>query len=1160
MTETIQDAAALHQAGRLDEAEAIYRAILEAEPDNPDALHLSGVVAHQRGRGADAVERIGRALELRPDDAPMHNNLAEALRVQGRIQEAVGHYRQAIELDDGFADPHNNLGVLLRAAGEIEAAAASYEAALARRPDFPEAENNLAVVLRDLGRPEDALAHARRAVELRPRYAEAHNNLANALKDLGRLTEAAGHYARAIEIRPAYGQPYSNLAHCRKYGPGDDADIARLEGLIASGGLTPDAEGEVRFALGKMHDDRGEFDAAFAEFETANRLHAPGFERAAYTGFIDGLIATFSADFFAAREGWGVESELPVFIIGLPRSGTSLVEQILASHAQVHGAGELTDIGRLAQSLRVRVRSGKRFPDSALDIQRSQAAPLAQIYLDRLRSLAPEAARITDKMPSNFLYLGFIALLYPKARVIHCRRDARDVGLSCYAQNFSHRPAFAYDLGDIGFYIREYERLMAHWQAVAPVAVLDIDYQTLIAEQESESRALVEFCGLAWDDACLAFHKSGRAVRTASSWQVRQPIYKSSAGRWQNYEPHLGPLIDALAGDGAPAVPAESEAALSGAIRGAPDAAAPRHRLGQFYRKQGRPEEAIACFEAALERDPGYLDALISLGVLREARGESPAAVELYRRALDRDGECYAALVNLANILDQGGEPNEAAALYQTAIATRKAPVEALVNFGNLLTKQGRLKEAVACYERALGLNPKNAVVHNNLANLLKNKGEIEKALDHYRRATELDPDFPIAASNLVFAMNYDGRADGPALFEAHKAWAARWADPLIAESAPHTNDPWPDRRLRVAYLSPDFWAHSVAYFMAPLLECHDRGQVELICYANARTADAMTERLREFADHWRDIRPLTDDQVAGMIRSDGIDILVDLAGHTAGNRLAVFARKPAPVQVAYLGYPATTGMRAMEYRLTDDFADPAGVADAWHSEELVRLPRGFHCFSPPADCPALAPLPARVAGHVTFGSFNNLGKVGEETVALWSAVLAALPDARFVVKSQALADPGTRSDLGARFEARGVDPARLELLGRIPGQAAHLDLYNRVDIALDTVPYNGATTSCEALWMGVPVVSLAGVTHAARVGLSLLANLGLAELVAGKADEFVAIAAGLARDLDRLEALRGGMRERMTTAPITDGAGLARAIEEAYRAMWRRWCAGRSG
>ena len=541
MTGTIQDAAQLHQAGRLDEAEAIYHAILEAEPENPDALHLSGVVAHQRGQAADAVERIGRALELRPDDAAMHNNLAEALRVQGRIQEAVEHYQQAIKLDDGFADPHNNLGILLRAAGELDAAAASYEAALARRPEFPEAENNLAVVLRDLGRPEDAIARARHAVELRPGYAEAHDNLANALKDMGRLTEAAGHYRRAIEIRPGYGQPYSNLAHCRKFGPDDDAEIARLDSLVAGGALSSEAEGEVRFALGKMHDDRGEFDAAFAEFESANRLHAPGFDRAAYTGFVDGLIDTFSAGFFAAREGWGAASELPVFIIGLPRSGTSLVEQILASHPEVHGAGELTDIGRLAQSLRVRVQSGNRFPESVLDIQQSQVAPLAQIYLDRLHGLAPDAARVTDKMPSNFLYLGFIALLYTKARVIHCRRDPRDVGLSCYFQNFSHRPAFAYDLGDIGFYTRENERLMAHWQAVASMLILDIDYEALIAEQESESRRLVEFCGLAWDDACLAFHESERPVRTASSWQVRQPIYKSSAGRWRNYEPHLAP-------------------------------------------------------------------------------------------------------------------------------------------------------------------------------------------------------------------------------------------------------------------------------------------------------------------------------------------------------------------------------------------------------------------------------------------------------------------------------------------------------------------------------------------------------------------------------------------------------------------------------------------
>ncbi len=527
----------------------------------------------------------------------------------------------------------------------------------------------------------------------------------------------------------------------------------------------------------------------------------------------------------------------------------------------------------------------------------------------------------------------------------------------------------------------------------------------------------------------------------------------------------------------------------------------------------------------------------------------------LYERALAVDPDCYAALVNLANILDLDNQPNEAAALYQKAIATRKNPVEALVNFGNLLSKQGRLKASVACYEQALRITPKNAIVHNNLANLLKNKGEVENALDHYRLATELDPGFPVAASNRVFAMNYSGKVDGNALYEAHRAWAEHWADPESAKAAPFQNDRSPERRLRIGYLSPDFWTHSVAYFMEPLLENHDREQVEIVCYANARRADATTERLQGLADRWRDIRPLTDEQVAGMVRADGVDILVDLAGHTAGNRLFVFARKSAPIQVAYLGYPATTGMRAMDYRLTDSYADPEGVADAWHSETLVRLPTGFHCFRPPDEAPAVGPLPAREAGRVTFGSFNNLGKVGGEVIALWSQVLRAVPDAHLIVKSQALADPGTCDDLAARFAAEGINAERLALHGRIQSQDEHLALYNRVDLALDSFPYNGVTTSCEALWMGVPVVSLAGGTHASRVGLSLLSHLGLAELTAKSADQFVERAVGLAGDFDRLEALRSTLRARMEAAPITDGSSLAGAIEAAYREMWKGWC-----
>jgi tetratricopeptide (TPR) repeat protein len=337
-----------------------------------------------------------------------------------------------------------------------------------------------------------------------------------------------------------------------------------------------------------------------------------------------------------------------------------------------------------------------------------------------LHALDPDAARVTDKMPSNFLYLSFIALLFPNARIVHCRRDPRDVGLSCYFQNFSHRPAFAYDLGDIGFYTQEYERLMAHWQAVAPLSILDIDYEALIADQEGESRRLVESSGLNWGDACLVFHKSDRAVRAASSGQVRQPLYASSAGRWHNYESHVAPLLEVLEDDRSQPRQDEGEEALDESIRRAPDDPAPCHRLGQLRRRQGRPEEAIACFDAAIERYPDYLGALISLATLREARGESEAAVALYRRALEIDASGYAALVNLTNILAERGDPNEGAMIYRKAIATRKAPVEALVDFGNLLTRQGYFKEAAACYEQALGSNPKHAVVHNIPANLLK--------------------------------------------------------------------------------------------------------------------------------------------------------------------------------------------------------------------------------------------------------------------------------------------------------------------------------------------------------------------------------------------------------------------------------------------------------
>jgi protein O-GlcNAc transferase len=381
--------------------------------------------------------------------------------------------------------------------------------------------------------------------------------------------------------------------------------------------------------------------------------------------------------------------------------------------------------------------------------------------------------------------------------------------------------------------------------------------------------------------------------------------------------------------------------------------------------------------------------------------------------------------------------------------------------------------------------------------------------------------------------------------------WHRQHAEPLAQLIAPHANDPNPDRRLRIGYISPDFRDHPVGRFMLPLLKSHDHREFEIFCYGDGAAPDEMTAKLQTCADIWRHTAGQTH---ADLIRQDRIDILVDLAGHTLNNRLLVFAQKPSPVQITYLGYPGTTGLAAMDYRLTDVNADPPGETESFCTEELIRLPRTAWCFSALDENPAIADPPAVRAGHVTFGSFNNLAKLNPPLLQLWAKILQSIPNSRLLLKAKALNSKSVQDRLRESASTAGIPADRLDLCGWL-SPVDHLARYSRIDIALDTYPYHGTTTTCEALWMGVPVITLAGSVHLSRVGVSLLSNAGLPELIAQSPEDYVSIATELAGDLPRLADLRRTLRQRMETSPLMDAAQFARDVESAYRAVWRRWC-----
>jgi predicted O-linked N-acetylglucosamine transferase (SPINDLY family) len=633
----------------------------------------------------------------------------------------------------------------------------------------------------------------------------------------------------------------------------------------------------------------------------------------------------------------------------------------------------------------------------------------------------------------------------------------------------------------------------------------------------------------------------------------------------------------------------EAIVAYRQAIALKPNYAEAHNNLGNALQDKGQADEAVAAYRQAIALSPNYAEAYINLGNGLLDKGQLDEAIAAYRQAVALNPHLPAAHNNLGNALRDKGQLNEAIASCRQAVALNPRLPAAHNNLGNALQDKGQLDEAIAAHRQAIALKPNYAEAQSNLGNALLAKGQLNAAIAAYRQAIALKPNLPqaylnlgtalldtghldeaIAAyrqacalkpnnseahSNVALALHYHPGVEARAIAEEHERWQRQHAEPLRPFIKPHANDRDPQRRLRVGYVSADFCEHSVAFFLEGVLACHDAGQVEVFCYANVARPDAVTARLQRLAGHWREISRRADVEVAELIRHDQIDILVDLAGHTAGHRLLLFARQPAPVQVSWLGYPDTTGLQAMDYRLTDALADPPGTTEHLHSEQLIRLPESAWCYRPAAEAPPVSVLPALAAGQITFGCFNALPKISGPQLQLWSGILRDVPGSRLLLKNRGLRDPSTQEHLRARLEEAGVAQERIELVAYARNLAEHLALYSRVDIALDTFPYHGTTTTCEALWMGVPVVTLAGKTHTSRVGVSLLTNAGLSELIARSPEEYAQLAATLAGDLPRLSRLRGTLRGRLEQSPLMDAPRFARDIEAAYRTMWRHWC-----
>jgi predicted O-linked N-acetylglucosamine transferase (SPINDLY family) len=618
-----------------------------------------------------------------------------------------------------------------------------------------------------------------------------------------------------------------------------------------------------------------------------------------------------------------------------------------------------------------------------------------------------------------------------------------------------------------------------------------------------------------------------------------------------------------------------------------PDAFQVHNNLANLLLSLGRPDEALQSARAAHALVPDDPLVNANMGQVLLNLGDAAGAVPFMRKALAARPELHPLRKALADALFDLGRTDEAVAVFSEVESRFANDIEVLKMMASLYHRAHAGALAERAYLRLLQLAPNRDATYNDLAQLYSDFAQFSKAKDialqglklkpdepalwntlalaqaslgqvieartSYRKVMEIAPNQSISHSNLLLTLHYSTDTGPEEMAEEHRRWGRLHAPPAIACTA-FANRPEPGRRLRVGYVSPDFRRHSVAFFFETLLDHRGRDAVEIFCYADVKSPDDVTRRIRAKADHYRNIIDMHDAEVVELMKADGIDILVDLAGHAGTVRTRLFGYKPAPVQVTYCGYPDTTGIEAIDYRITDWLADPAGVEDLY-TETLCRLPGSFLCFRPPEKLPEIGAVPALATGAVTFGSFNREMKFSRETYDMWCRILRAVPGSRMLMKSIAGTDPVTRKLQLGEFESRGVPAERIELVGFIGDPADHLSTYRRVDVALDTYPYHGTTTTLDSLLMSVPVITLEGYNHASRVGVSLLSAVGLQEYVAQSADEYVALAIELAGQPQRLAELHHTLRGRLLASPLCDGPRFARAFEYALRGMWCRWC-----
>jgi len=1093
--------------GDLARAEPMYREVLAAEPGNIVSSHLLGSILLQTNRNEAAVALLEDAVARQPQQAILFANLGEAHRRCGRATQAGQSLRRAIALKPDLAEAHYTLGLTLLAESAAEDAIGCFERTVALKPSLAVAYAKLSCALVAAGRIDEAATVCERGLAVDANFADAHNQLGIARAEQGRIDDAIACFRRTLELRPDHTLASGNLVACLRLQAGDtaDSDARELRHLEEQ-------------ALARTSAHR----RPFANDRDPDRRLRVGLLSPALRND-----ACFLVPLLEHRDGAPIE----VFWYSLGKAPEDLTRRIRES------VDHYRDISRT-----------------------SDEEALNAIRRDRVDVLVERPTRLGQDRTTLFARKGAPVHVAwgpePGAPTL----DAMALDLVCYdplTRQPEVGPLPAARTGRVTFgclsaFAQTNHPVFAVWAQV--LAAVPGSRMILRAPSgESRARASEAFSRAGVDGGRIEFVPDRSRAEDFATYQRIDIVLDTFPARGH------ATSLDAF-WMGVPVVTLVAPIAPGHARRAYGDALA----LGDLA--AGTPEQYVS-IAAALARDTSRLERLraeLRDRLHRSPLMDGPRSAQAFVEALRTRWRQWCETGPLDSALElcehaahsiRDGRLDEGAELLARALEVDPLCAVAYCNLGAIQEKRGQWDAAIASFRRAVEAQPEMVLARQNLGNALVRTGCTAEAVASYKRGAELCPESVELRSAIVYYTQFLPDHSAARVLEEAREWNRRHAQPLTRAIARHTNDRSPERRLRVGYVSPDFRKHVAALFMFPLFSHHDHGQFETFGYSDVAEPDDWTERLVPYFDHWRSIVGLGDESVASQIRADRIDVLVDLTMHMAKNRLLVFARKPAPVQVSWLAYPGTTGLDAIDYRVTDAILDPPeneAHERAIYSERSLRLPETFWCYDPVTKSEStVSPLRLRTRGHVRFGCLNGFYKVNSEVVALWARVLRAVPGSRLVL----LVPQGSaRERASAAFAQDGIVADRIEFVDFQP-RMAYLATYRTIDICLDTFPVNGHTTSLDALWMGVPVVTLVGDTVLGRAGLCHATALGLRDLVAHRPDDYVTIAANLASDVERLSTLRASLRERMQASCLMDAGRFAKNLEAAYRRAWRRRC-----